>query len=351
LWNVQYSERSDGVQRRTWGKRVQFGLKLTTYGRDIRPEDLLGLAMVADRTGMDSVWVSDHVVIPDTIGSQYPVAALAKKFSPELTRVSFEPIALLSVIAGASSRLRLGTSILVASQREPLLLAKQLSTLDVLSGGRVHLGVGAGWMREEFAALGVGFKQRWSRLEETVDILKLVWSAEPVVSYHGSQFTFDPLHFFPKPVQAGGIPITVGGHGPRALRLAGRAGGWNTFGIAPHEVRAGVNTMSEGVERADRDPARLRVVFRGTLLGRNDAPDPDVPWNVGGSPEHMADVVHLYREAGVTEMTFNLAPALSVAEGQEVLEYFAEARAHLSAPDVLDHFPEAGALLNTPGVV
>ena len=141
------------------------------------------------------MWASDHVVVPSVMESVYPYHALGKTFTPDSAELFYEALVTLSVLAGATSRVRLGTSVLVIPQRNPLVVAKQLSTLDDLSGGRLHVSVGAGWLAEEYEAHLASFKSRWKALEEYIELFRTVWTERDtlLLGTLGSRHAFESL--------------------------------------------------------------------------------------------------------------------------------------------------------------
>ena len=187
------------------------------------PEFLAGFARHAEAVGCDSLFFADHILFPAAKEARYPYAESgAYPWDNEHIQLP-EPLALMAFLAGVTDTLRFGTAVLVLPQRHPMLLAKQLATIDVLSGGRVELGVGAGWLADEFDALGYTFADRGARTNEYIDVMRELW-ANPVASFAGTTVAFDSIRLTTHPRQPNGIPIIVGGHSPPALRRAGQRG-------------------------------------------------------------------------------------------------------------------------------
>ena len=187
------------------------------------PEFLAGFAQHAETVGCESLFFADHIVFPAAKRAAYPYAQSgAYPWDNEHTQLP-EPLALMAFLAGVTDTLRFGTAVLVLPQRHPMLLAKQLATIDVLSGGRVDLGIGSGWLADEFDAMGYTFTDRGARTDEYIDVMRELW-ANPVASFDGPTVSFDRIQLTTLPRQSGGIPIIVGGHSPPALRRAGRRG-------------------------------------------------------------------------------------------------------------------------------
>jgi probable F420-dependent oxidoreductase len=199
---------------------MRIGVHLPQFGRASGPESIRRAAQQADELGFDDVWVSDHLAVPD--GVAYPPAYL------------YEPLVTLTWAAAATSRVGLGISVLILSYRHPLHLAKELSSLDQLSEGRVILGAGVGWLAEEFGALGVPMAERGARSDECIEVLRACWAEDPV-SVAGPTVRFDRMKVRPKPGHD--IPIWVGGASEGALRrVVSKGDGWHG-NVTPDEAR------------------------------------------------------------------------------------------------------------------
>jgi probable F420-dependent oxidoreductase len=171
----------------------------------------------------------------------------------------------LAYVAAATTRIRLGTGILILPQRNPLVLAKAVATLDRLSGGRVDLGIGVGWLREEFDALGVPFERRGARTDEYVEVMRRLWR-EPSTAFSGEFTAFGELNSYPKPASPNGVPIHVGGHSEAAARRAGRIGdGFFPGRGEGHGLEHLLATMSAAAKDAGRDPAAIEITSGGSL--------------------------------------------------------------------------------------
>ncbi len=293
-----------------------FGLCLPGRGPLAKPDVLVKLAERADALRFASLFVTDHVVIPITHGSVYPYSPSGRTAS-DWTEGYFEPLALMGVLAGVTRHVRLGTSVLVVPYRNPVLVAKMLATLDVMSGGRVILGVGVGWLREEFEALGSPpFEARGRVTDEYLSLMRATWTREPV-DWAGEFYRMGSVSARPKPVQKDGIPIWVGGHTPAALRRAGELGdAWHPIGMRPpahlhpEEYRDKAATVREHAKKAGRDPASLTFTFRVPLelkprtakaAGGDRAP-------FRGTAAEVIGDIRAYHELGVTHFVFDPAP-------------------------------------------
>lgn len=236
---------------------MKFGLAFaSSIGTD--PALALEITKVAEAVGFESVWGGEHVVMPTTITSPYPYTPDGKiPASPE-TYIP-DPLIWLAYVAAAAPTLRLGTCILILPQRNPLVLAKELATLDHLSGGRVELGIGVGWMKEEFDALGVPWEHRGARTDEYLAAMRTVWSGSHV-EFHGDYVDFEPLTSTPRPAQGANIPILVGGDTPIAIRRAARL----ADGYFPGELKADqlaelIKNVRQACTVIDRDPDSLEI--------------------------------------------------------------------------------------------
>jgi len=242
---------------------VRIGAKVPNSGPLPGTIGISEMARVLEQAGFQSLWVADHVVLPAEIGSRYPFAADGRA-TWSTTTPYFDAVVAMALIAGATERATIGTAVLVLPLRNPVVFAKQAASLDVLSGGRLALGLGAGWLREEFEALGVPFDARGRRLVDGIRILRECWTG----TYQ------EDIVFSPTPV--GTLPLYVGGHSEIALRRAGALGdGWlgqqSLDAIDTHELEAAHAAITLAAADAGRDPTRLRVVLRIVdSAGRSD---------------------------------------------------------------------------------
>jgi probable F420-dependent oxidoreductase len=232
----------------------------------LHPAFHLDATLEAERLGFESVWLPEHLVFPvDMSGSPFPGADHPPV--PPSTPV-FDCFAYLSYLAGKTERVRLGTHVYLMGMRHPFVAARAAQTLDLVSGGRALLGVGAGWLASEWRAAGLDFATRGRRLDEAIRVCRRLWS-EPVVAHEGEFFRFEPVMFEPKPAQPGGPPILVGGETEAALRRAARLGdGWIGLDHTPASAAAVVARL-----RALREAAgRGDLPFSITVGARIEAP-------------------------------------------------------------------------------
>jgi probable F420-dependent oxidoreductase len=248
---------------------VQVGCHLPVYGPMATREALTMFARRAEALGYDSLWVSDHVVIPYTITSRYPYNATGDfPLSPDTDFL--EPLTVMALVAGVTSKIRLGTSVLVLPHRHPVLTAKMLATIDHLAPGRVILGAGVGWMKEEIELLGVKHERRGAWSDEAIRVMRACWK-DARVRFEGEFFAFDDLGVRPKPA-AGTIPIWIGGHTERALRRVVTLGdGWHAAFPSVDKMRAGITDLKRACAKEGRDPATLTISARVGLPARKSA--------------------------------------------------------------------------------
>ncbi|GLW66353.1 LLM class F420-dependent oxidoreductase [Actinomadura rubrobrunea] len=299
---------------------MQIGFAVPVAGGWATPRNQVEIAQRAEELGYRSVWTLQRLVNPAD--------------STDLTyRNVPDPLLTLAYLAGQTSRIRLGVAVVNLPFFSPALLAKQAVTLDHLSGGRLDLGLGLGWMPEEFAAVGAPMERRGARAEEFLAALRSLWRDE-VSAYEGEFYRFPPVRMEPKPVQTPEPPVLLGGTSEPALRRAGRlAAGWVSSSRADlAAIGRSIGIVREAAERAGRDPDALRMVCRGAVRLR----EPGLPGRrplTGSLEEVRADFADL-AEQGVTELFVDLNfdpaltgpdadPARSMAVAREALEAFA----------------------------
>jgi probable F420-dependent oxidoreductase len=250
---------------------MKFGVAFANIGPFVDPVEAVGLAQAAEAAGFESIWTVDHVVVPAGYRSKYPYDPSGKLPSGEATMFP-DPLIWLAYVAARTSSLRLGTGILIVPQRNPLVLAKELATLDHLSGGRMILGAGIGWLEEEFAALGVPFAGRGQRTEEAIAAMRALWSQESA-SYQGRTMAFRDCYLRPQP-RGGAIPVHVGGHSEAAAERAGRIGdGFFPFGVTRDEIVSLSDVMRRSADEAGRDPASIEVTVQSYVTTADEALD------------------------------------------------------------------------------
>ncbi len=206
------------------------------------PELLAVVGTEAEQRGVGTIWVGEHVVLFEEYASSYPYADDGRIPAPPGTGL-LEPLNTLSFLAAHTSATRLGTAMVLLPQRNPVYTAKEVSTLDWLSNGRVDFGIGVGWLEEEFNAVNVPWPQRGRRTDEYLEVLRTLWCDE-TSAYEGEFYSLNPCQMFPKPVQQPHPPLHIGGESPAALARVARAGqGWHTFNRSPEELAEPLATL------------------------------------------------------------------------------------------------------------
>ena len=244
---------------------IEFGLSTLSRGILVSRAAYLDVAQAAERTGFAFLSVNDHLIVPSRLGSAYPYTQGGAWAAAEHGHC-FDQLATLAFLSGCTSRIKLLTSVMVVPHRPPIAAAKMLATIDVLSGGRLLLGVGAGWMKEEFALLGAPFAERGTVTDEYLEAFKALWTQQRP-TYTGRHVNFAEVIFEPKPIQKPHPPIWVGGESPAALRRAVKLGdAWypgNNSQTEPLDTPARLATAIASLRRlaqtAGRDPASLAV--------------------------------------------------------------------------------------------
>jgi probable F420-dependent oxidoreductase len=265
-------------------------------------QPLFDKAVAADVAGVDRGVLSDHVVFGEHLeeyGRPEIGGSAGGKQPTGPDGLWLEPITTLSVLAGMTQHLRLGTNILIAALRRPVTLAKATATLDVLSGGRLDLGVGVGWQREEYEAAGLAFEGRGKLLDHSLEVCETLWT-QMRASHHSPLLDFDAIHQMPKPLQEGGVPIWVSGtvNANVARRIARFGRGWIPWGPAAADLKVGIPQMGELLAAEGRDIGELAIV--GNLPAVRDADrNVDLARTMEGAPELVA--------LGVTDVRVTLS--------------------------------------------
>ncbi|MCO5969835.1 TIGR03619 family F420-dependent LLM class oxidoreductase [Actinoallomurus soli] len=239
---------------------MDFGLNLPSYGSGASPETVVRVAEQAERIGLGAIWTFERLLRPMepvSYGGFAPLAPL-----PEAYATVYDPLETLSFLAARTSRIRLGTSVMAAPLHPPVVLARRLATLDVLSGGRLVVGLGQGWMAQEFAVAGVPRERRGERFAEHIAAMRAVWGPDPV-RFDGDFYAIPESQIGPKPVRPGGPPLVVGAVAPAAVQRAARLGlGLNPVVMAWEQLDDTVSTFRRAAEEAGHDPASLPIVVR-----------------------------------------------------------------------------------------
>ena len=258
--------------------------------------DVGAMARTAETLGFESFWCAEHPFIPVRTTSRFPGSP--DGVIPEAYSHFIDPFVALARASGTTSRIRLGTGIVLVPERHPLLLAKEVSTLDLFSGGRFLFGIGAGWLREETELMGGDFDHRWSQTRESILAMKELWT-KPEAEYHGKYYDFPPVRSNPKPAQTPHPPVLLGGDAPRVLeRVVAWGDGWLPNRVTPAELREKRATLDRLARAAGRDPASISISVHGQPADR--------------------DLIAQFHDAGATRVI--VRPATSKSEPEMVRE-------------------------------
>ena len=280
---------------------MRIGVSLPNVGLDHGKDTLVPVAAAAERLGFDSVWAAHHVLMPYERASEYPYKHSGTEIAMTPGMQWLDPIVTLSLIAGATERVGLGTSVFVIPYRDPVTLAAELAALDVLSEGRLTLGVGAGWMREEFEAIGVPPGERGARTDEHIQVMKVLWTDDPA-TFRGRFTSFEGVVLATRPRSEGGPPIWVGGNTDAGLRRALRLGdGWHGFEVFPEELSDVRSRLERFGDEIGRDPAELELSVARGLIPPGREQESFIPDRkmLGGSAGAIVDEIGRYEQQGV----------------------------------------------------
>ena len=304
---------------------MRYGFYVPTRGACATAEALEAIVAKGEALGFHSAMIADHIVFPAEIASRYPYT-VSGAFPGGGD--AFEQLALMAFVAGRTRSLRLVTSVMILPYRNPVVTAKMLATIDVVSRGRVTVGVGVGWLREEFEALGApGFDQRGSVSDEYIRIFKTLWTASPA-SFEGKFYRFRSLRCLPEPVQKPHPPIWIGGHSPAALRRVARLGdGWHPVGanpaipLRPADLRASLDQLRKLTDAERRDFSKLTISYKAPVYDTAIS-DGGERRPFSGAPGQILDDVETYARLGVSELVFDFRSE-QLAESLERMERLA----------------------------
>ena len=310
---------------------MQFGFYLPNSGEGAQPDALASIARRGDELGFYCMVAPDHILMPREVNSTYPYSVTGNILAGGNSGAGEWPeqITTLAFLAGVTRNIRLVTSVMIVPYRNPLLTAKMLATLDVLSKGRLVVGAGVGWMEEEFELLeSPPFAERGAVTDEYLRAFVELWTKDDP-SFEGKYVNFSGITFLPKPVQNPHPPIWIGGQSRAALRRAGRIGNaWHPVGaipaapLEPEELAENLVTMRRYAERAGRDPSSIEVSMKAPLYdASSDAGGPRRRFS--GPPEAVLQDIHVYGEVGVTHLIFDFRSP-SPSETEERMARFAE---------------------------
>lgn len=295
---------------------MRYGIYLPTRGPLAEPDAIAAIARGAESMGYTTIVVGDHIVFPVQVESRYPYT-IDGGFPGQGD--ALEQLSLLAFVSGVTEEARLVTSVMILPHRNPLVTAKMLATIDVLSKGRLTVGVGVGWMREEFRALGAAdFDERGSVSDEYLEILNKCWTQDPV-AHDGQFYSFDTLHCIPHPVQKPHPPIWIGGHSTRSLRRVAQYGdGWHPVGatsaspLPPSEFQRLLERLKRLTDAEGRDSDALTIAFKAPSYDPGRLPPGHERLRFTGEPAQIAEDLLAYEALGVDEVSFDFrSPPLS----------------------------------------
>ena len=304
---------------------MKIGFGAPVSGAWATPENLARFAARAEQAGYASLWSFQRLLVPEGSGMD------------EVYRSVLDPLTALAYAAAGTSRIRLGVAVVNLPFVSPAYLAKQATTVDVLSGGRLDLGLGIGWMPQEFAATGASMARRGARATEYLAVLRTLW-AGGVSEFHGEFYEIPRSTVAPVPVQPGGPPVLLGGVARPALERAGRiADGWVTSSRTDlSRIAEGVGVIRAAASQAGRDPDAVRIICRGVVRAGAEAPAPEGNGRLllSGSPDQIREDTRWLASQGVTEVFYDLNwdpmvgspgadPAAATARAEEILEALA----------------------------
>ena len=305
-----------------------FGVALPNYGPLATPGTLVRLAQLAENLGVDSIWVSDHLVAPVGVTSIYPYDRRpdAKPGDMGVIERFCEPLMTLAYLAGHTRTVRLGISAYIMPYRNPVLTAKQVATLDFLSGGRVILGIGTGWLREEFDALHVPFAKRGRRTDDYIAVCKALWSGGEA-RFDGDHYRLPPVRTGPQPAQRPYPPLWIAGNSRAAIERAARLGdGWHAIDLTPAELAPLVTQLRERLVAHGRSTDAVTVSLRkGVLVRPSDAAGTRPLY---GDRARIQDDLDAYRSAGLDYLVAGLRQARSL---DDLCEAMAEVTAAVTS--------------------
>ena len=249
---------------------MKFGIVFANVGPFVKPEGLSHLAKTAEDFAFESLWTVEHVVVPVGYDSRYPYSETGKMPGNEDSPIP-DPLLPLAFAAANTNKIKLGTGIMILPQRHPAYVAKELATLDHLSNGRALFGVGIGWLQEEFDTLGVPFKERAARTEESIQAIRSLWKGQPA-PFKGKFYSWDPVHSQPTPVQKNGVPILIGGHSKASAKRAARLGNgfFPIMGNDRSELKKLLDVMREECSRIGRDPSEIEITTGASIKSPDD---------------------------------------------------------------------------------
>ena len=277
---------------------MEFGMQLTSRGPDAGPEAFDAFAKKAEETGLERIWASDHLILPPLKTSSYHTHPGGQM--PDVWKARYyQPFSVLNYLAARTTKARLGTSVVIVPMRNPIELAAQVTELDQMCGGRFDFGVGVGWYREEFEALGYDFTNRGKRMDEALTLMKALWS-DGLVTFDGEFHSFADAIMEPKPVQKPHPPIYIGGGSIHAMRRAARAAdGYQPTMVTPEQLAEDVKTLTTLLAEQGRSLDGFAIAPK-VALSFDDGPEA-----TQGTAQEIIDTIRRFEDVGATEINFD----------------------------------------------
>ncbi|MCY3692987.1 MAG: LLM class F420-dependent oxidoreductase [Chloroflexota bacterium] len=242
---------------------MDIGLNMSISTNSI---DVAEIAAKAEALGFESIWLPEHPVMPVNTASKYPGSPDGS--IPDYMSDMADPYIGLARASAVTSTIKLGTGITLIPERNPLVLAGAIASLDRFSGGRFLLGIGTGWLREETEIMGGDFDHRWTQARESIEVMRALWTQD-AAEYHGCYYDFPPVQCNPKPAQEGGPPVILGGNARNVFRRVARWGdGWMPTASSPEQIAAGRAAIDELAEASGRDPSGIGITVFGQPADR-----------------------------------------------------------------------------------
>ena len=317
---------------------MQYGITLPGRGPLATPDNMATIAQRAEALGFDSIALGDHILVPRNIDSDYPYTETGE-FPGSASGQAMEQITALAYMAGCTEKIRLATSVLIVPHRNPLVAAKALATLDVMSGGRLIVGVGVGWCREEFEAVGCEpFDERGAVTDEYIRAFKELWTADNP-TFEGKYVSFSDIWFLPKPVQKPHPPFWVGGESRPAIRRAAMlCDGWYPIGNnpafpvgTPEALQNGMERLRRTAERAGRNPDEIQIIYRSHDYRITGTDTSDDRRRFTGSSEQIAGDIREYEDMGVSYLVLDIARLSADGNMEETLGHLEDFTTQVAA--------------------
>jgi probable F420-dependent oxidoreductase len=308
---------------------MRFGVGIPNAGA-VTGADVIRFVQRAEALGFESIWTGDHLILPTGGTTQYPYTPDGS-FPLASTENFFEPFTLLAYAAAVTKAVKIGITVVIVPYRNPIVQAKMLACLDVLSGGRLICGVGVGWLEKEFEVLGASYKDRGPVTDEYIQIFKLLW-AEERPAFKGRFYEFDGITMYPKPLQKPHPPIWVGGHSKAAIRRAVRLGeAWHPTRQTPDYVAQHLPYLREEAERAGRDPRGVTISLKRALHFTDIGLSGEALRRSGGSligtTQEVIDDARRCRDLGIQQLTYDFRTG-KIDEMLAIIEHLASAVMH-----------------------